>query len=300
MARLVYASSRFVAILLATIASATALQAQVPTPRQSQETVADETPYVLHIDAREVVIDVIAVDAHDRSVTNLAAGDVQVNERLGKSAEIPESVHSFRLIDPDGSAPGDLPESGFRIAANESCLQRQSIHYQLVYNPGQQALTQGYHEVHITTARRGVHLFYRHSYYIGATVPVASAVSQTEAQINHDLELDACSHPLVPLSISLRAVRISTGSKETARFKLTIENDSLAFVSFSNNGRGLQLDYGACNFNAAGKPIGYVTATADQVLTPVEFARAEAHGLQRILEFAPPVRDCPGRAQAAG
>jgi hypothetical protein len=288
MARLVHDNSRFAAILLITIASAAVLPAQVSTPQDGKEPAAEEIPYVLHINAREVVIDVIAVDGRDRSVTNLVPADLRITEKLGKSAEVQESVSSLRLIDPDGSAPSDLPESGFRIAANESCLQRQSIHYQLVYNPGEQALTQGYHEVHITTARRGVRLFYRHSYYIGATAPVESAVLQTKAQIDHDLELDACSHPLVPLSISLRAARISTGSSNTARYKVTIENDSLAFVSFSNNGRGLQLDYGACNFNAAGKPIGYVTASSNQVLTPVEYARAEAHGLQRILEFAPP------------
>jgi len=72
------------------------------------------------------------------------------------------------------------------------------------------------------------------------------------------------------------------------RFSLNIDNDSLAFVTFSNNGRGLQLDYGACNFSVAGQPINFMSASSDQVLTPVEYARTEAHGLQKILEFAAP------------
>jgi hypothetical protein len=243
---------------------------------------------VLHITAREVVIDVIAVDGHDRSITDLSAGELRVKEKLGNSAETSESISSFRLIDPNAASPSDLPQNGFRIAANESCLQRQSIHYQLVYNPGPQALTPGDHTVKIETSRRGVRLFYRHSYFIGATAPDETAISKTKAQMDQELQLDACSHPLAPLSISLRAVRISTGSKDTVRYKLNIDNDSLAFVSFSNNGRRIQLDYGACNFNAAGHPISYMSATTDQVLTPLEYGRAEAHGLQRILEFAAP------------
>jgi hypothetical protein len=274
--------------LLLILTSALALSAQAPAVQQERGPAAEESSLVLHITAREVVIDVIAVDGHDRSITDLSAGELRVKEKLGNSAETSESISSFRLIDPNAASPSDLPQNGFRIAANESCLQRQSIHYQLVYNPGPQALTPGDHTVKIETSRRGVRLFYRHSYFIGATAPDETAISKTKAQMDQELQLDACSHPLAPLSISLRAVRISTGSKDTVRYKLNIDNDSLAFVSFSNNGRRIQLDYGACNFNAAGHPISYMSATTDQVLTPLEYGRAEAHGLQRILEFAAP------------
>ena len=288
MAEVGYGSSRYAATLLLIFASAFPLSAQVSTMQQEREPAAEQSPYVLHITAREVVIDVIAVDGHDRTVSDLAASELRVKEKLGKSAEISESVSSLKLIDPNAASASDLPQNGFRIAANESCLQRQSIHYQLVYNPGPQAMIPGDHAVNISTTRRGVRLFYRHSYFIGATAPIEAAISKTKTQMDQELQLDACSHPLTPLSISLRAVRISTGSKDTVRYKLNIDNDSLAFVSFSNNGRRIQLDYGACNFNAAGRPLNYMTTTMDQVLTPVEYGRAEAHGLQRILEFAAP------------
>jgi len=283
-----YGSSRYAATLLLIFASAFPLSAQVSTMQQEREPAAEQSPYVLHITAREVVIDVIAVDGHDRTVSDLAASELRVKEKLGKSAEISESVSSLKLIDPNAASASDLPQNGFRIAANESCLQRQSIHYQLVYNPGPQAMIPGDHAVNISTTRRGVRLFYRHSYFIGATAPIEAAISKTKTQMDQELQLDACSHPLTPLSISLRAVRISTGSKDTVRYKLNIDNESLAFVSFSNNGRSIQLDYGACNFNAAGRPLNYMTAATDQVLTPLEYSRAEAHGLQRFLEFAPP------------
>lgn len=283
-----YGSSRGAVIVLLVLTSALALSAQVQTAQQGPEPAVGESPYLLHITTREVVIDVIAVDGHDRSVTDLSAGELQVKEKLDSSAETSESISSLKLIDPNAASPSDLPQSGFRIAANESCLQRQSIHYQLVYNPGPQAMIPGDHTVNIKTTRRGIRLFYRHSYFIGATAPVEAAVAKAKAQLDQELELDACSHPLTPRSISLRAVRISTGSKDTVRYKLNIDNDSLAFVSFSNNGRRIQLDYGACNFNAAGRPLNYMTTTMDQVLTPLEYSRAEAHGLQRLLEFAAP------------
>lgn len=69
---------------------------------------------------------------------------------------------------------------------------------------------------------------------------------------------------------------------------MNIDSDSLAFVSFSDNGRRLQLDYGACNFDSAGHPLNYMTAATDQVLTSVEYARAQEHGFRRIFEYPVP------------
>lgn len=281
-------NSSFSALLLLIVASALPLSAQVPTEQRESGLAVEESPYVLHIATREAVIDVIAVDGHDRSVSDLTAGELRVAEKLGKSASIPESISSLRLIDPNGANSDGLPENGFLSAANESCLQRHSIHYRLIYKPGPQALTPGNHVVHIETSRRGVRLFYRHSYFTGATAPVKTAVGKTQARLDQELRVDACSHPLTPLSISFRAVRISTGSKDTLRYKLNIDTNSLAFVSFSNSGRRLQLDYGACNVNADGHPISYISGTTDQALTSVEYARAQVLGVQRIFEFPTP------------
>jgi hypothetical protein len=181
-----------------------------------------------------------------------------------------------------------LPGNGFRIAANESCLQRQTIHYELAYHPGPKGLTSGYHQVLIRSTRHGIRLFYRHSYYIGATSPSDSAPQKSPSEIEHELQVDACSHPVAPLSLSLRAYRIATGSQDLVRYSVSIESGSLDFVSYPENRRQLELDYGACNFNAAGKPIGYMKSSTDQVLTPVEFAHAQAHGFDRLFDFAPP------------
>lgn len=247
-----------------------------------------EVPFTLHITTREVLVDVIAVNSHNQPVVDLTPADLQVVEKDERSSGSPGSIASFRLIDPTQAKSTSLPRDGFHIAANESCLQRHSLHYELAYRPGPEGLTAGYHHVQIRSLRRGVHLFYRHDYYIGATAAPEGAVPNSAQDIDHQLQIDACSHPLAPLSISLRAFRISTGAENLVRYSVSIDSGSLDFVSYSDNGRRLQLDYGACNFNAAGKPIDYMRASTDQILTPVDFARAQAHGFNRIFEFTPP------------
>jgi hypothetical protein len=129
-----------------------------------------ESPYVLHVTTREVLVDIIAVNARNQPIANLKPADLQVMEEDGPSAAR-VNISSLHVIDPTAANPGPVPDSGFRIAANESCLQRHTIHYELAYNPGPQGLTVGDHHVMIRATRRGVRLFYRHSYYIGATTP---------------------------------------------------------------------------------------------------------------------------------
>lgn len=253
---------------------------------------APEIPYILHVSTREVLVDIIAVDSHNQPVADMAPADLEVVEKNAHSPKTPASISSLRIIDPTADPTADsagaLPRGGFRIAANESCLQRQTIHYELAYHPGPQGLTSGYHQVLIRSTRRGVRLFYRHNYFIGATAPSADAPQESRSQIDKELQVDACSHPIAPLSISLRAARISTGTEDLVRYSVSIDSGSLDFVSFPENRRQLQLDYGACNFNSAGKPINYMNASTDQVLTSVEFAHAQAHGFNRLFEFAPP------------
>ncbi len=251
-----------------------------------------EAPYVLHVSTREVLVDVIAVDSHNQPLADLTPADLQIVEKISHSPDVAMSISSLKMIDPTANPSADnagsIPGSGFRIAANESCLQRRTIHYELAYNPGPQGLTSGFHQVLIRSSRRGVRLFYRHSYFIGATDQSSSTSQKSASEIDHELQIDSCSHPVSPLSISLQAFRISTGSEDHVRYSVSIDSGSLDFVSFPENRRQLQLDYGACNFNVAGKPIGYMKASTDQVLTSVEFARAEAHGFNRLFDFTPP------------
>ena len=280
-------------LLLCSLVTARAALAQAPGQAPAADTpAAPESSYVLHVTSREVLVDIIAVNARNQPVADLKPTDFTVMEETGS---LPEkvSISSLHLVDPYAANPAALPGSGFRIAANESCLQQKSIHYELAYHPGPQGLTSGSHQVLIRANRRNVRLFYRHGYYIGATAssnPAApnAAPQKSKSDIDHDLETDACSHPLTPLSISLRAYRIATGSQAQVRYSIGIESGSIDFISYPEDRRQLQLDYGACNFNAAGQPIGYMKTSTDQVLTADEYAHAQAHGFDRLFDFTPP------------
>jgi hypothetical protein len=277
---------RFLFLLLfAADVIAASSQTLSPTPDTSDPPIP-EIPYTLHVTTREVIVDVIAVDSRNQTIADLKPSDLQIIEEGGRPSDR-VMISSLRLIDPTTEAVGTLPGNGFRIAANESCLQRKTIHYEVAYQPGPQGLTSGDHQVLIRPTRRGVRLYYRHGYYIGATAPADSSAQKSPSVIARELQVDACSHPLVPLSISLRAHRIATGSVDQVRYSVSIESGSLDFISFPENRRQLQLDYGACNFNAAGQPINYMKASTDQVLTSVEFAHAQAHGFDRLFDFAP-------------
>ncbi len=248
-----------------------------------------DAPYVFRATTREVVVDVIAVDAHDRPVLDLVPSDLHVFEEIGHSHRIAEDISSLRVIDPiSTNVTKDAPQTGFRSAGNGSCLERASVHYELAYHPGTQGWTSGYHQILIKTNRRGVSLFFRHRYYVGETSPVKASSHKDQGQLEKELVQSACVHPTVPLSVSLRAALIATGNTDVLRYSINIESESLAFVSFSDNGRKLQLDYGACNFDTAGKPLNYMESSTDQVLTSVEYVRVLAHGFHRFFEFPVP------------
>lgn len=132
----------------------------------------------------------------------------------------------------------------------------------------------GYHSVLIQSKRGNVDLFYRHGYYIGDASMPEMPPATSAAGIAEELHVDACSHPLAPLSLSLQAVPIATETTDTIRYSVNVGSGSLAFAPMSDDGSHLQLDYGACNFNAAGKPINFLSAATDQVLSPVEYADA--------------------------
>jgi hypothetical protein len=252
-------------------------------PPPVQKSGNSEAPYVLRVTAREVVLDLIAADARNRPVRDLNPAELTVQDQPEHSRPITQTISSLHILDrePIPAAAGEQV-SGFRLGGMETCLDRASVHYELAYNPGATGQIAGFHDVKIHANRRGVRLFYRHRYFVGQTAgPTKPDSASPEPR---QLREDACSHLTVPASIGLRAAQIESGDADAVHFSVDIDSESLAFVSFSDDGRRLQLDYGACNFNAAGLPIDYLSGYTDQVLTPVEFARAQEHGLYRVFK----------------
>jgi hypothetical protein len=88
------------------------LTAQAPPPAD-----AADVPLVLHISAREVVIEVIARDQHRNAVTDLKEDEFQVLDAGKHAGKAPRQILSMRVIDPhrDANRVG-AGDSGFRIS----------------------------------------------------------------------------------------------------------------------------------------------------------------------------------------
>lgn len=276
--------------MLAFLFAAPLLATGIPAAPQQQSTTST-APYTFHVTTRDVVVDVIAVDGHDRPIPDLRPADLTVFDQPShqkRAAGRPERIVSLSAVDPYGqSSAGGVPaHKGFRMLP--TCLDRFAPHYLLAYHPGAEAWTPGIHQVLIRSSRRGVHLYYRHSYYVGSTTPPPDFMPLTGEQLTQELRRDACDHASTPLSIGLSARLIDTDQAGLLRFSAAVDADSLAFVSLSDNGRRVQLDYAVCNFSSSGKPINFFTAAVDRDLSPVEFARAQAHGFPHLLEFPAP------------
>jgi hypothetical protein len=290
-------------LLLTTPAQDRAPASQQPAGTELQPTQSDSGLLTFHITTREVVLDVIAVDGHNRAVTDLKPAELQIFDQIpdldspGKGHKAPptelssDPISSSHIIDPSASLTPVTDRPTLRIST--SCLDRATLHYQLAYHPGPQGLTPGYHDVRVTSTRRGVHLYYRHRYYIGATTPDPQNLPEKLsgpriAQLAEQLRQAACYHPPVPSSIALHASLISTGLTDVLRYDIAVDADSLAFISLSDLGRRVQLDYAVCNFDRDGQPINYFSASLNQVLTPVEYARARTHGFPHLSDIPTP------------
>ena len=143
------------------------------------------------------------------------------------------------------------------------------------------------------TTRNGVTLSYRQHYYVGemssTSKPKIRKVPHRKVpRWDRELEIAACYHATVPSSIALSAHLIQTGKTDLLRYSLVVQADSLAFISLSGDTHRVQLDYGICAFDRSGNFIKFMQASAEQVLSPVEYVTARANGFPHILQFPTP------------
>jgi hypothetical protein len=66
---------------------------------------------------------------------------------------------------------------------------------------------------------------------------------------------------------------------------LIVQPDSLGFASLTDDARRVQLDYAACSFDQAGKPIGYQHSSAERVLSPEEYDHIRSTGYSNLVEL---------------
>jgi hypothetical protein len=274
------ACGSFAGILLVLVCAPDCALGQVTQPSSNSGTQAD-TPYVLKMTTREVVVDVVARDRHNHPVNDLKEDELQVMEVGKHSQKLPKSILAFHVIDPaKANERAEQPSAGFRLTSSGGCAVSTTMHYELVYPASSES---GYHEILVTTSRPHVTLSFRHRYYVGETA--APAKPQHQGNISASLREAACYHSALPSSISLIAQFVPAPKKESLRYSLVIQGDSLAFIALTDETRRVQLDYGICTFDEDGAPMEYMHTSVERVLSQLEYERALLHGLPNLLDI---------------
>lgn len=243
----------------------------------------EQVPLVLHISAREVVIEVIARDQHHNPVTDLKEEEFQVFDAGKHSDKAPRSILAMRAIDPhrDASRAG-ANEGGFRISSGAICALNATTHYQLAI---QAAPEPGNHEILVKTTRPKVTLSYRRRYYVGPTPDQVRARDRKAATEDIALGEAACWHSSTPTTLAVTAHPVVTPGGNGTRYLVTIRPDSFPDIGFSETNTHVQLDFGMCTFDATGAFVQYLHSTVDREVGKEVFARAQQKGLSNVLEI---------------
>jgi len=245
---------------------------------------AGETPYILRVTVREIVVSVVALDRHNHSLSDINESEFQVFEADGLLMKR-QTISAFNIIDPAMPKPGNVAaERVFRVRSDEGCAIGRHSHYEIAFHPGPGGWTGGYHEILVTTSRPHVKLLFRPRYYVGETKILSKPSLPDDPRRNAELRLAACYHPLVPPSIPLRVQPIPTAD-HSLQFSLAAQADSLAFTALPDQARQVQLEYGICTFDTDGLPLNYMHTSVDRLLTPPEYDRTIAHGFAEQIQL---------------
>jgi hypothetical protein len=240
----------------------------------------DAQPFVLRLTTREVLLDVVATDRHGHPVRDLKADEVEVFEVQGKSKALVAGISHFEGVNSVNSAPAQ--SSGLNVLVGGGCAARATFHYQIAFHPSVAGWKSGYHEIEVLTKRRGVHLAYRDHYYAPETAPLPHPPSDSA---EGELWRAACYHPDVPATVVLSARAVESPMEDSYRYFVTVDADSLAYLTIEGQSRRVQLDYGVCTFDQGGHGLRYMHSGIDRLLSSSEYAQAVVHGFPNLIEF---------------
>jgi hypothetical protein len=248
---------------------------------------AAETPVILRMSVREIVVSVVAIDRHNQPVSDMKESEFQVLE-VGKwSKQSRQTLSAFHVMDPPMAMPKlsrDAGAEGFRVRSDEGCAFSWRTHYEIAFHPSPGGWTGGYHEVLVTTSRPHVKLLFRRRYYVGETKMLSKPGPLDDPKQTAELRLAACYHSLVPPSILLSVQPVPTADN-SLQFSVAAHTDSLTFIALQGEARQVQLDYGICTFDADGLPLNYMQTSIERALTPVEYERAMARGFEEQIQL---------------
>jgi PA14 domain len=252
------------------------LPAQAPPPAD-----APDVPLVLHINARETVIEVVARDQHNNPVNDLKQDEFQVFDAGKHADKTPRHILSMRVIDSRDARAGGASDSGFRISSGAVCALNDTTHYQIAIQASPEP---GYHDVVVKTTRPKVTLSYRRRYYVGPTPDQVHARDRRAATEDVALGEASCWHASTPATLAVTAHPMLAQGGNGTRYVVTIRPDSFPDIGFSESNLHVQLDFGMCTFDATGAFVQYLHSTVDRQVDAAFLARAQQKGLSNVLE----------------
>ncbi len=250
---------------------------------ESQSAVMPDVPTVLRINAREVILDVVARDKNNNPVTDLSENEFQVFEAVKHGDSIPRRVLSMRVIDPrkDASHAGAVA-SGFRISTGAVCALNATTHYELAIPASNEP---GFHQVVIKSTRSDVKLSFRRRYYVGQVSDESRARERKASSDAIAVSDAACWHSLTPPTLALSARPVVMPDGKSTRYGVIVRPDSLPDIGLNGSNSRVQLDFGMCKFDSTGALAEYFHSSIDRNLTADDLKRAQSLGLLNVLEI---------------
>jgi VWFA-related protein len=183
-----------------------------------------------------------------------------------------------------GSVCADSNDLGYCL---KKVLADGYTYYELAYYPPSETWREGLHRIIIRSLRPGVHLSFRHSYYVRADADGVPAGKPERGVPDPELKQATCDDVMTATGIPLAVTPLPTKGSEVARYMVKVLGTSLGNIAPPDPGSTvhLQLEFAACTFNAAGKPLQYGQFPTQIDLDPNEYEQLKKTGFQRVFDF---------------
>ena len=256
----------------------------------------DGKGYTLHVNTREVVVEVVARDSNDHPIGDLKQSEFDIFEDAERFRKHLRVISAFRTVDP-ALERIDLNDNSRRrlvLPIGGRCEVHSTVHYEIAFHPTK--WLSGYHSVLVTTTRRHTRLSYRMQYYLGVSDVGTQPTRRDAKGLDTDLQKAACYHANVPASLSLSVKQIDAQDALQLHYSLRVLPSSLDIAGIDEASHHVVLDYGICAFDTAGHILDYWHFSEDRSLGTAEAGKILSSGWPELIEV--PRNDKPALVRA--
>jgi hypothetical protein len=254
-------------------------------PLNSKQIIPPPGIPTLKTTTRMVVVEVLALDGEERPVEGLTVEDFRVFERVGKSADLPQAIASFRAVE-RAYGPAAMSEM-LRLPNRSRCwVDAVPSHYELAYYPSRESLENGVHRIFIK-GRHRVRLIYRSSYImtdVGAAAPPFAETPTAEKTLDPALISAACGQSPVWAARLHAAYPFTSDRLDLLDYFLAFDTGQFTFLRQAKDQYQLGIDYAVCATDAARNRLYFAQDNLDGVITKEDYETVTRRGFPFFLE----------------